>query len=263
MQGVIMKLRCMTVLTVGLLTTQVGAEELPTNPTEGAQNPTATQQTQVIKTQKDKLSYSFGLNIGKNLQQQEVDVSLDMLVRGIKDVLFGIEPLMTQEEVTEVLMAHQKERLAKQAEERKQAAEKNLKAGDEFLQKNKGKENVVTLPSGLQYRVIKSGTGKSPKADDAVTTHYRGTLINGTEFDSSYSRGKPATFPVSGVIPGWTEALQLMKEGAKWQLFVPANLAYGEGGRGKIEPNSTLIFDIELISVNDKQAEDNKLPQIQ
>jgi len=249
-----MKLRCMTVLTVGLLATQVIAEESSTNPT---QSPTVTEQSEVIKTQKDKLSYSFGLTIGKNLKQQEVDINLPMLIRGIKDVMFDIEPLMSQEEITEVLVAHKKEKLAEQAEERKQAAEENLKAGNEFLQKNKEKEGVVTLPSGLQYRVVRPGNGKSPQADDTVTTHYRGTLIDGTEFDSSYSRGKPATFPVKGVIPGWTEALQLMKEGAKWQLFVPAKLAYGEGGRGKIEPNSTLIFDIELISVNDKPAEES------
>lgn len=248
-----MKLRCMAILTVGLLTTSVMAEELPTNPPEGT--PAAPNQSQVIKTQKDKLSYSFGLSIGKNLKIQEVDVNLEMLVRGIKDVLFGIEPLMTQEEVSEVVMAHQKERLAKQAEERKQVGDKNLQEGTEFLQKNKEKEGIVTLPSGLQYRVIKAGAGKTPKASDTVTTHYRGTLVNGTEFDSSYNHGKPATFPVTGVIPGWTEALQLMKEGAKWQLFIPANLAYGEKGRGKIEPNATLIFDIELISVNEVATE--------
>jgi FKBP-type peptidyl-prolyl cis-trans isomerase len=250
-----MKLRYVTVLTVGLLTTQVAVAEESSVDSTTAKTET-TNPSQSITSQKDKLSYSFGLNIGKNLKQQEVDVSLDMLVRGIKDVLFDIDPLMTQEEVTEVLMSHQKERLAKQAEERKQVADKNLQEGTEFLQKNKGKEGIITLPSGLQYRVIKQGEGKSPKADDTVTTHYRGTLINGTEFDSSYSRGTPATFPVKGVIPGWTEALQLMKEGAKWQLFIPADLAYGEGGRGRIEPNSTLLFDLELISVNGKVTEE-------
>jgi len=257
-----MRLRYMAVLTVGLLATQVGAEESSTNPTVNAPDATASSPSTAVMTQKDKLSYSFGLNIGKNLKQQEVNISLDMVVRGIKDALFDIEPLMTQEEITEVLMTHQKERLAKQAEERKQAAEKNLREGSQFLQENKGKEGVVTLPSGLQYKVIKPGTGKTPKAEDTVTTHYRGTLIDGTEFDSSYSRGKPATFPVRGVIAGWTEALQLMKEGAKWKLFVPANLAYGESGRGnKIEPNATLIFDIELLSVDEVKPEENKPSQ--
>jgi FKBP-type peptidyl-prolyl cis-trans isomerase FklB len=157
---------------------------------------------------------------------------------------------MTEEEIRQTMMAFQKEMMAKQEEQMKKAGEKNKKEGEAFLAENKKKEGVITLPSGLQYKVIKAGQGKKPQASDKVTVHYRGTLINGTEFDSSIRRGQPATFPVSGIIPGWSEALQLMQEGAQWQLFIPPNLAYGERGAGNvIGPNSTLIFEVELISV--------------
>jgi FKBP-type peptidyl-prolyl cis-trans isomerase FklB len=148
------------------------------------------------------------------------------------------------------MMAFQKEVMAKQAE----VAKKNKAEGEAFLAENKKKEGVKTTPSGLQYKVIKPGKGKKPKSSDTVTVNYRGTLIDGTEFDSSYKRGQPATFQVSGVIPGWTEALQLMEEGAKWQLFIPSNLAYGErGAGGVIGPNATLIFEVELISIQEKK----------
>jgi len=146
--------------------------------------------------------------------------------------------------------------MTKQEEETKKLGEKNRKEGEAFLAANKKKEGVKTLASGLQYKVIKPGTGKKPKSTDTVTTHYRGTLIDGTEFDSSYNRGQPATFPVHGVIPGWTEALQLMEEGAKWQLFIPSKLGYGERGAGQaIGPNATLIFEVELVSVQEKKEE--------
>jgi len=152
--------------------------------------------------------------------------------------------------VQETMAIFQKDMMAKQQE----VAKKNKKEGEVFLDENKKKEGVKTLASGLQYKVLKEGTGKKPKLNDAVTVNYRGTLIDGTEFDSSYRRGQPASFPVSGVIPGWTEALPLMGEGAKWQLFVPSNLAYGERGAGAmIGPNATLIFEIELISVQEKK----------
>jgi FKBP-type peptidyl-prolyl cis-trans isomerase FklB len=150
----------------------------------------------------------------------------------------------------EAFEAFQKEVVAKQEVKAKESADKNLKAGEAFLAENAKKEGVVTLPSGLQYKVIEAGSGKTPKASDTVTVNYRGTLIDGKEFDSSYKRGEPATFPVSGVIAGWTEALQLMKEGAKWQLVIPPGLAYGEKGAGPvIGPNSTLVFEVELIKV--------------
>ena len=162
--------------------------------------------------------------------------------------------LLTEQEIREITTAFQKEMMAKQEELNKKLGEKNKKEGEVFLAENKKKEGVKTLPSGLQYKVIKAGTGKKPKLTDTVTTNYRGTLIDGTEFDSSYRRGQPASFPVNGVIPGWTEALQLMEEGAKWQLFVPPNLAYGDRGAGRqIGPNATLIFEVELISIQEKK----------
>jgi FKBP-type peptidyl-prolyl cis-trans isomerase len=204
----------------------------------------------VLKTQKDKVSYGIGMNIGKSLKKDAVDVDADLLVKGLKDSLSGGTTLLSEEEYRATLTALQKEMMEKQAEAAKALAEKNKKEGEAFLAENGKKEGVVTLPSGLQYKVIKSGTGKTPKAGDTVETHYRGTLIDGTEFDSSYTRGQTATFPVNGVIPGWTEALQKMKEGDKWQLFVPSVLAYGERGAGRdIGPNSTLIFEVELIAV--------------
>ena len=204
----------------------------------------------VLKNQKDKVSYGIGMNIGKSLKKDAVDVDIDLLVKGLKDSLSGGQTLMSDEEYRATLTAFQKEMMEKQAEAAKALAEKNKKEGEMFLAENGKKEGVVTLPSGLQYKVMKSGTGKTPKSGDTVETHYRGTLIDGTEFDSSYKRGQTATFPVDGVIPGWTEALQKMKEGDKWQLFVPSNLAYGERGAGRdIGPNATLIFEVELIAV--------------
>ncbi len=208
---------------------------------------------EVLKNEKDKISYSMGVDIGKRLKQQSIDFDPDLFAKGLKDVYSGGEVLLTDQEIKETLTAFQKTLIAKQAEARKHMGEKNKQEGDAFLAENKQKEGVTTLPSGLQYTVIEAGTGKTPKATDTVVTNYRGTLINGTEFDSSYKRGKPATFPVNGVIKGWTEALQLMKEGAKWKLFIPSDLAYGERGAGNtIGPNATLIFDIELISVKEE-----------
>ncbi len=204
----------------------------------------------LLQTQKEKQSYSMGVDIGKRLKAQSIEVDTDSFSLGMKDALSGNKTLLTEEEIKESLSALQKELMEKQAERTKMLGEKNKKEGEAFLEENKKKEGVITLPSGLQYKVIKEGTGKQPSADSTVETNYRGTLIDGSEFDSSYKRGQTATFPVNGVIQGWTEALQLMKEGAKWQLFVPANLAYGERGAGNvIGPNATLIFEVELISV--------------
>jgi FKBP-type peptidyl-prolyl cis-trans isomerase FklB len=191
-----------------------------------------------LKTGKDKLSYAIGVDVGNSLKKNSIDVDTDILSRGISDALAGKQQ-MTDQQIKETMIAYQKEH-----------AEKNKKAGEAFLAENKKKDGVVTLPDGLQYKILKKGAGKSPKATDSVTVNYRGTLIDGTEFDSSYKRGQPATFPVNGVIRGWTEALQKMKEAAKWQLFIPADLAYGAAGRPGIPPNSTLIFEVELISVN-------------
>jgi FKBP-type peptidyl-prolyl cis-trans isomerase FklB len=204
----------------------------------------------VLKTQKDKASYGIGMNIGKNLKRDAVDVDPDLVSKGIKDAFSGGKTLMSDEEYRATMSALQKEIREKQAGTARMAAEKNKKEGEAFLAGNGKKEGVVTLPSGLQYKVLKSGAGKTPKLTDTVETHYRGTRIDGTEFDSSYKRGQTATFPVNGVIPGWTEALQKMKEGDKWLLFVPSNLAYGERGAGRdIGPNATLLFEVELIAV--------------
>jgi FKBP-type peptidyl-prolyl cis-trans isomerase FklB len=211
------------------------------------------QDSAILKTQRDKVSYSMGLDIGRTLKMQGVDVDLELVTRGFKDAYTGNQSLLTDEEMQEVLTNFKKEFIAKQQELAKQQGEKNKKEGAIFLETNKKKEGVQTLPSGLQYKVLKAGAGKKPTATDTVTVHYRGTLIDGKEFDSSYRRGKPATFPVNGVIPGWTEALPLMEEGAKWELFIPSNLAYGErSAGGDIGPNATLIFEVELISIEQK-----------
>ena len=232
-----MKLSLLTILGILLLASQVNAGE-----------------NLVLKNQKDKLSYIIGVDIGKNLKNQSIDIDPEILARGIKDAVTGKKTLMTEQEIQETTAAFQKEMTAKQEERAKKMGEKNKKEGEAFLAENKQREGVRTLPSGLQYKVIKEGTGKKPKLTDTVVTHYRGTLIDGTEFDSSYRRGKAAAFPVNGVIPGWVEALQLMAEGSKWQLFVPPNLAYGERGAGRdIGSNATLIFEIELISIQEKK----------
>jgi FKBP-type peptidyl-prolyl cis-trans isomerase FklB len=212
------------------------------------------QEKPVLKDQKEKISYIIGIEIGGNFKKQSIDIDPDILSRGIQDGLSGAKPLLSEQEAREVMTAFEKEMRSRQQAAQKAAGEKNKKEGEAFLAENKKKAGVKTLPSGLQYRVIKAGTGKKPAATDTVTTHYRGTLIDGTEFDSSYKRGKPATFPVNGVIPGWTEALQLMEEGAKWQLFIPSNLAYAERGAGRvIGPHATLIFEVELISIQEKK----------
>jgi len=204
----------------------------------------------MLKNEKDKVSYSIGLNIGGNFKSQSVDINTDVLLKGIKDALSGSKPLMTEKEIQETMTAFQKEMTAKHGEQTKALAETNKKEGEAFLAANKGKEGVKTTSSGLQYKIIKDGNGQTPKATDTVTVNYSGTLIDGTEFDSSYKRGEPASFPLNGVIPGWTEALQMMKVGSKWQLFLPPAIAYGERGQGRvIGPNAALIFEVELLSV--------------
>jgi FKBP-type peptidyl-prolyl cis-trans isomerase FklB len=208
------------------------------------------EEKQALETAKDKTSYALGVDIANNVKRQGFEVDAALVAQGFKDALTGAAMLMDEKQVQETIMAFQKERQAKRAEEMKVKGEKNKVEGDAFLAENKKKEGVVTLPSGLQYKVVTEGTGAKPGAADTVSVSYRGTLIDGTEFDSSIARGQPQTFKVDGVIPGWTEALQLMKEGDKWQIFIPANLAYGEkGAPPRIPPNSTLIFEVELISV--------------
>jgi FKBP-type peptidyl-prolyl cis-trans isomerase FklB len=237
-----MKLGWIAVLSIFLLTSQVFAEE----------------QTS-LKSRKDKVSYIIGLDVGNNLKSRSVDIDADILLKGLKDGLAGNKPLLSESEIDETMNVFKEEMAKKQEEQMKQLGEKNKKDGGAFLAENKAKDGVKTLPSGLQYKIITEGTGKTPQATDTVTVNYRGTLVDGSEFDSSYKRGQPATFPVRGVIKGWTEALQLMKEGAKWQLFIPPDLAYGERGAGNvIGPNATLIFDVELISVKEGSMEDTR-----
>jgi FKBP-type peptidyl-prolyl cis-trans isomerase FklB len=214
-----------------------------------------------LTTRKQKFSYALGMNIGSglgaNLKKQSVDVDPALVSQGLKDAMSGSKTRLTQEQAQAVLTDVQNEVKKLQQEKAQQAGAANKTEGDAFLAANKSKEGVVTLPSGLQYKILTAGTGPKPTASDSVKCNYRGTLINGTEFDSSYKRGQPATFAVGQVIKAWTEALQLMPVGSKWQLFVPSSLAYGERGAGaEIGPNATLIFEVELLSIEEKAKDD-------
>jgi len=202
-----------------------------------------------LKDAKAKESYTLGYQFGQSMKAQGLDLDMEVYTSGIQDALTGAKPRLSQDEMRTTVTELQKRLAAARQKEIKEIADKNLAQGKAFLEENKKKDGVVTLPSGLQYKVLTEGSGKMPKATDSVTVHYRGTLIDGKEFDSSYKRGQPATFQVGKVIRGWTEALQLMKEGSKWELFIPPQLAYGDRGTGSIPPNSTLIFEVELISV--------------
>lgn len=207
-----------------------------------------------LTTPKDKASYAIGLNIGRGLHRDSVDVDPNVLMQGLKDALADEKPLLTDDEAKAALTALQADVNKRQQEKMQVEGDANKKEGDDFLAANKAKEGVVTLPSGLQYKILKEGTGPKPTANDSVVCNYRGTLLNGTEFDSSYKRGEPATFSVGQVIHGWTEALQLMPVGSKWQLFIPSELAYGPRGAGaQIGPNSTLVFEVELLSIQPKK----------
>jgi FKBP-type peptidyl-prolyl cis-trans isomerase FklB len=205
-----------------------------------------------LETQKDKLSYSIGLNVGHNLGRDSIAINPDAFIRGVLDAaLDSSARLMTDAQVQETIMQYQAEQRTKLEAESKVAGEKNKREGDAFLEQNKKLPGVVTLPSGLQYKVLVQGKGKTPKLNSTVMTQYSGKLLDGTEFDSSYKRGEAATFTCTQVIKGWTEALQLMKEGSKWELYIPGDLAYGPAGYGGgvIPPNATLIFTLELVSV--------------
>ncbi len=206
-----------------------------------------------LKTPKEKASYAIGMDMGNSLKRNEIDIDPDILGQALKAVITGQKTLLTEEEVKTTLTDLQKVVKGKQEEKRKVQGEKNKKDGEAFLEANKKKEGVKTTASGLQYKVITEGTGQSPTAEDTVTVQYKGSLIDGTEFDSSFKRGQPATFPVRGVIKGWTEALQLMKVGSKWQIVLPPALAYGENGTGPIAPNAVLIFEVELVSIDKKK----------
>jgi FKBP-type peptidyl-prolyl cis-trans isomerase FklB len=212
--------------------------------------------TYTLKTQKDKASYALGMKIGGDLRRQGVNVAVDPAVvgRGLRDALGGSKTLLTEDEERAALTQLQTQVRGQQEAKAHEAGGTARKEGDAFLAVNKGKEGVTALPDGLQYKVLTPGSGPKPTANDTVTVNYRGTLLNGKEFDSSYKRGQPATFPVGGVIKGWTEALQLMPVGSKWQLFIPADLAYGDrGAGGDIGPGETLIFEVELLSIGDQK----------
>jgi FKBP-type peptidyl-prolyl cis-trans isomerase FklB len=218
-----------------------------------------------LKTRQDRFSYALGMNygagLGAKLKQQAVEIDPDLATQGFKDGITGAKTLLTEQEAQAVLQEVGTEVQKAQREKMEKAGAANKTEGEAFLAANKGKEGIITLPSGLQYKILTEGTGPKPTAADTVVCNYRGTLIDGKEFDSSYKRGQPATFPVNGVIKGWTEALQLMPVGSKWQLFIPPNLAYGERGAGAdIGPDATLIFEVELMSIQEK-AKDAGAPQ--
>ena len=215
--------------------------------------PAAATEGAPAKSLKERSSYAIGADIGRGLKSQALDLDLSLVARGLADAMTGNKMMMTEKECQAAMVELQQIQMTK-------IADKNKKEGATFLAENKKKDGVKTLPSGLQYKVIREGKGATPTAADAVTTHYRGTFLDGAEFDSSYRRNEPATFPVKGVIKGWTEALQLMKVGDKWQLYVPSDLAYGPQGRDEIPPNATLIFDIELLGVKPAAA-DGTLPK--
>ncbi len=200
---------------------------------------------QGLATQKQRSSYGVGMNVGKRFKHDLLEIDLDSFMRGFKDALSDAKPALTDEELNEAMASLRKDVEKRTADQ----ASKQKKEGDDFLAKNKTEKGVQTTPSGLQYVVLKEGTGPMPKETDTVKVHYRGTLINGTEFDSSYKRNEPATFPVNGVIKGWIEALQKMKVGSKWKVFIPSDLAYGENSQPPIPPNSVLIFEVELLSI--------------
>ena len=251
-----------SILAVGLmLLGNVLAQQTPAKPTPPAAPAKASkavaapsQTVPTLTTPTDKFSYALGMNLGTNFRKQSVPVDPALMLRGLKDGLAGGTTLLTEEEARAAVMEMQNQVRKQQQEKAQVLGEVNKKEGEAFLAANKAKEGVVTLPSGLQYKILQAGTGAKPTTADSVVCNYKGNLINGTEFDSSYKRGQPITFPVSGVIKGWTEALQLMPVGSKWQLFIPSDLAYGEKGAGQdIGPNATLIFEVELLSIKEKE----------
>ena len=230
-------MRTLWIIGFGIMTSAwIHAEEAPTAPE--------------LNTENEKISYSLGVDIGKNLKLTNVQLNAELLARGLVDVFKDAEPALSSKQMEEAMAAFRKKLVKSREAKRNKSEGSNQAEGGKFLAANEKKEGVVSLPSGLQYKIIKRGNGPIPRATQTVETHYRGTLINGTEFDSSYRRGKTVSFPVNRVIKGWQEALQLMPVGSKWQLVIPSGLAYGKrGSPPKIGPNATLLFDIELISI--------------
>ena len=275
-----MKLKFKIVLAVMLLAAISVAQDAPRDKQEATTNnavaskpeaavgstaskkraPKATEETPIIAEQ-DKRGYAVGVELGLDIAKQGVDLNQRLVMQGMKDALTGKKYLMTADEMNAILTEMQKEQREKMALAVKEFAEKNKKDEEAFLAANKTKDGIVTLPSGLQYKILKAGDGNKPGLEDKVVCNYRGALLDGTEIDSSYKRNEPSTFPLKGVIKGWAEALQLMRVGSKWQIFVPSDMAYGERGDGRsIGPNEALIFEVELLSIQTK-AENQASPQ--
>lgn len=219
---------------------------------ETAAEPAAAAAEQSFASEESKVAYGIGRNLGMNLKTQKVELDLESFNAGLKDALDGKDARVSDADVMAAMKSFREKQEAKMKAEAEQAGLENKKEGEEFLAANKAKEGVQTTESGLQYKVVNAGEGAKPSADDTVEVNYRGTFINGEEFDSSYKRGQSVSFPVKGVIAGWTEALQLMPVGAKYELYIPAELAYGPGGTGRIGPNQTLIFEVELLSIKEQ-----------
>jgi FKBP-type peptidyl-prolyl cis-trans isomerase FklB len=229
------------------------AEKAPETKAEpAAQDKQASQETPTFHSWDDQLSYAAGADLAMGLKSQRVNVNLDLLVGALKDVLAGNQLAMTPAEVTATLKKFEDQQKEGYEHAKMMMSEKNKKAGQALFAENLKKEGVVTLPSGLQYKILKQGEGRKPTIGDTVVCHYRGSLVDGTEFDSSYKHNQPATLPVKGLIKGWSEALQMMPMGSKWQLFIPPQLAYGERVVAGIPPNATLVFEVELLSIQDK-----------
>jgi len=217
----------------------------------------AAQDASELKTEKEKFSYALGMQMGAGFRKQVLDLDPAIFAKGLTESFNGAKTMLTEDEMRAVLVNAQEEYKKKQAALREEKAQAMLSEGEKFLAENKNKEGVVTLPSGLQYKILKQGKGEKPAIDEKVVCNYRGTLLDGTEFDSSAKHNGPATFPVRGVIRGWTEALQMMPAGSKWHLFVPPHLAYGKEGSGQmVPPNATLIFEVELLSVKEKEGDE-------
>lgn len=238
-----------------LAVTLVGCKEPADSESGTAAAPGGVDAVAGLETEEQKVSYIMGMNIGSQIDTESFEFDMATFNLGVSDAFSGAEPRLSEEQVKTVIEGFQAKMAAKQEAAAKIAAEANLKEGEAFLAKNAETDGVVVLESGLQYKIIEAGTGAIPTAENTVEVHYKGTLIDGTEFDSSYKRGVPAQFGVTQVIPGWVEALQLMKEGAKWELYVPPSLAYGPGGTGgAIGPNQTLIFEVELLKASVAEA---------
>ena len=250
-----MAVRRIMALLIAVIAIVAAAQNTPapkTQPPAAGAQKSEKQEPSALPTAKDKRSYALGIDLGNQLHTLGIEVDPAIFARGLTDARSGGKTLLTQEEVRAAISELQNEMKRKQAEARAKGMQDGKQAGEAFLAANKKKEGVVTLPSGLQYKILTQGTGPKPTLEDTVICNYRGTLVDGTEFDSSYKHGQAASFPVKGVIAGWTEALQLMPVGSKWQLFIPPQLAYGERGNSTIGPNSTLVFEVELISIQGK-----------